>query len=103
MSPIKDVSDIRQMPTAREVPAAEEGPPPEPVEEKTPDDVTEDDVPDMNAVFRICFHFWEMQPIEIYGQLGYRTQVDAFTAMKTPRQAWEAWLTIKNIKQPKKE
>jgi len=78
----------------------EEAPPAEPVEEKTPDDVTEDDVPDMNAVFRVCWHFWEMQPVEVCGQLGYKTTMDALAAGVKP---WDAWLTIKGIKQPKKE
>ena len=73
-------------------------PPPEPVEEKTPDDVTEDDVPDMNAVFRICWHFWEMQPIEVCGQFGYKNTMDLLGAKMSP---WEAWLTIKSLKQPK--
>jgi hypothetical protein len=76
----------------------EEMPPPEPVEEKTPDDVTEDDVPDMNAVFRICWHFWEMQPIEVCGQFGYKNTMDLLGAKMSP---WEAWLTIKGLKQPK--
>ncbi|GAI78446.1 unnamed protein product [marine sediment metagenome] len=79
----------------------EEGAPPvEPAEEKTPDDVTEDDVPDINAVLRVCFHFWQMQPVEVCGQLGYKTVMDLFSSGKSP---WEAWLTIKGIKQPKKE
>ena len=78
--------------------AEEETPPTESVEEKTPDDVTEDDVPDMNAVFRICWHFWEMQPIEVCGQLGYKTTMDLLGAKISP---WEAFLTIKNLKQPK--
>jgi len=46
----------------------EEEPPAGPTEEKTPDDITEDDVPDINSVFRICFYFWQMQPIAICGQ-----------------------------------
>jgi len=78
----------------------EEAPPAEPTEEKTPDDVTEDDVPDMNAVFRVCWHFWNMQPVEVCGQLGYRTVMDAASAGVKP---WEAFLTIKGIKQPEKE
>jgi len=76
----------------------EEAPPAEPKEEKTPDDVTEDDVPDMNAVFRVCWHFWEMQPVEVCGQLGYRTTMDLLAAGVSP---WQAWLTIKGLKQTK--
>jgi len=73
--------------------------PAEPREEKTPDDITEDDVPDMNAVVRVCFHFWQMQPVEVCGQLGYKTMVDLDASRTTP---WEAWLTIKQLKQPPK-
>jgi hypothetical protein len=73
----------------------EEVPPAEPREEKTPDDVTEDDVPDINAVLRVCFHFWEMQPVEVCGQLGYKTMMDLRTSGMKP---WDAWLTIKNLK-----
>jgi len=74
--------------------------PPEPIEGKTPDDITEGDVPDMNAVFRICFLFWQLQPIEVCGQLGYNSTMDLLAASISP---WEAWLTIKELKQPKKE
>jgi len=75
--------------------ATEEVPPGEPVAEKTTDEVTEDDVPDLQAVFRLCFHFWKMQPLEVCRELGYKTTVDA--AGVNP---WEAWLTIKGLKQP---
>jgi len=78
----------------------EEAPPSEPEEEKTPDDVTEDDVPDMNAVLRVCWYYWQMQPVEICGQLGYKTALDLFTSGLKP---WDAFLTIKNLKQPKEE
>ena len=77
-----------------------ESAPPEPIDEKTPDDITEDDVPDLNAVYRICFHFWQMQPIEVCGQFGYSSQMDMLAARISP---WEAWLTIKDFKQPRKE
>jgi len=72
--------------------------PSEPVEEKTPDDITEDDVPDINAVFRVCWHFWKMQPVEVCRELGYRTVMDIITAGIKP---WDAFLIIKGIKQPK--
>ena len=74
--------------------------PSEPIEEKTPDDVTEDDVPDIYAVLRVCFHFWQMQPIEVCGQLGYKTMMDLKASGISP---WTAWLTIKDLKQLKKE
>ncbi len=77
--------------------AGKERAPAEPREEKTPDDITEDDVPDMNAVVRVCFHFWQMQPVEVCGQLGYKTMIDLNASGISP---WEAWLTIKQLKQP---
>jgi len=77
--------------------AGKGGAPAEPREEKTPDDVTEDDVPDMNAVVRVCFRFWQMQPVEICGQLGYKTMIDLNASGISP---WEVWLTIKQLKQP---
>ena len=77
--------------------AGKERAPAEPREKKTPDDIAEDDVPDMNAVVRLCFTFWEMQPVEICGQLGYKTMIDLNKSKITP---WEAWLTIKLLKQP---
>jgi hypothetical protein len=80
--------------------AGKERAPAEPREEKAPDDVTEDDVPDMNAVVRVCFHFWEMQPVEVCGQLGYKTMIDLKASGMSP---WEAWLTIKQLKQPPPE
>ncbi len=61
-------------------PETEPAPPPEVEEEKTPDDVTEDDIANMNAVFRICWHFWEMQPIDVCWELGYRTTMDLLAA-----------------------
>jgi len=79
--------------------AGKERAPAEPRNEKTPDDITEDDVPDMNAVVRICFHFWEMQPVEICGQFGYKTMTELNASGISP---WEAWLTIKELKQPQK-
>jgi hypothetical protein len=80
--------------------AEEEAPPAERAEEKTPDDVTEDDVPDMNAIFRVCFHFWQMQPVEVCGQLGYKTVMDLTSSRMSP---WGAWLNIKSIKESKGE
>ncbi|GAJ03149.1 unnamed protein product, partial [marine sediment metagenome] len=56
-----------------------------------------DDVPDINAVVRVCFHFWKMQPVEICGEFGYKTMTDLNASEISP---WEAWLTIKQLKQP---
>jgi len=76
--------------------AQKETPPPE-LEEKTPNDVIEDDVPDLDAVFRIAWHFWQMQPVEVCGQLGYKTTMDLYEAKPNP---WDSFLTIKGYKQP---
>jgi len=88
-----------QKPVEAEPGAGKEEAPAEPGEEKTPDDITEDDVPDMNAVVRVCFHFWQMQPVEICGEFGYKTMKELNDSRTTP---WEAWLTIKQLKQPQK-
>jgi len=80
-----------------EAEAGKERAPAEPREEKTPSDITEDDVPDMNAVVRVCFHFWQMQPVEVCGQFGYKTMIELNASGISP---WEAWLTIKELKQP---
>jgi len=77
--------------------AAKERAPVAPEEEKTPGDITEDDVSDMNAVVRFCFHFWQMQPVEVCGQIGYKTMADLNDSKISP---WEAWLAIKLLKQP---
>ena len=74
--------------------------PPEPSDEKTPDDVVAEDVPDLNALFRICFHFWQMQPDKVCRQLGYKNQMDAHSTGINP---WEAFLTIKRLKQEKND
>ncbi len=88
-----------QKPVEAEPGAGKEEAPAEPGEEKTPDDITEDDVPDMNAVVRVCFHFWQMQPVEICGEFGYKTMTDLKSSRMAP---WDAWLTIKHLKQPEK-
>ncbi|MBA7547944.1 hypothetical protein ES705_40385 [subsurface metagenome] len=72
--------------------AAEEAPPAEPTEEKTPDDVVAEDIPDLNALFRICFHFWGMQPEQVCKELGYKSMMDV---AESP---WECWLKIKAVK-----
>ena len=79
---------------------AEEAPPPEAIEEKTPDDVVAEELPDLNALFRICLHFWKMQPDAVCKELGYKNMMDAYSAQISP---WEAFLTIRNLKQPRKE
>jgi len=104
--PLTELQNVNS-PTKRTQPEIEatkhgndEWPPTEPVEEKTPDDVTPEDVPDLNAVFRVCFHFWQVPPEAICKQLGFKNIKDAFTARISP---WDTFLTIKSWKQPKTE
>ncbi|MBA7577186.1 hypothetical protein ES708_19032 [subsurface metagenome] len=40
-----------------------------------------------------------MQPVEICGEFGYKTMKELNDSRTTP---WEAWLTIKQLKQPQK-
>lgn len=61
-------------------------------ETKSPDDVTEDDIPDLNALCKACFHFWGMQPADVWKELGYKSQFDVNESV------WECWLKIKAIK-----
>ncbi len=58
-------------------------------ETKSPDEVTEDDIPDLNALAKICFHLWGMQPADVWRELGYKSMMDV---TQTP---WECWLQIK--------
>ncbi len=97
---LAEAEAAKQPPTA---PSKEEAPPPPPEEEKTPDDVVEDDVPDYNALFRICFQFWKnkdgkpMQPIDVARELGYGNTMDLFSLKQT---AWQSFQAIKAAKMP---
>ncbi|KKN59519.1 hypothetical protein LCGC14_0541330 [marine sediment metagenome] len=71
--------------------------PAEPVVKKPASDINEDDVPTMDAVIRFCSHFWGMKPVELCGELGYKTMAELKDSRITP---WVAWLTIKQLKQP---
>lgn len=62
---------------------------------KSPDDVTEDDVPDLNALCRICFHFYGLQPADVWRELGYKSMLDV---TESP---WDSWLKIKAVKTDK--
>ena len=70
----------------------------EPAEKKTPDDVVAEDIPDLNALFRVCFYFWQMQPDEVCRQLGSKDPWDAYFAGVNP---WQAFLNIKKLKAEK--
>jgi len=80
-----------------EPPVVKERTPAEPVVEKPASDINKDDVPTMDAVIKFCAHFWKMKPVELCGELGYKTMAELKASRMTP---WEAWLTIKQLKQP---
>ncbi|MBA7548414.1 hypothetical protein ES705_40871 [subsurface metagenome] len=61
-------------------------------ETKSPDEVTEDDIPDLNALCRLCHHFWTMQPWQVWKELGYHSMMDVTES------AWDCWLKIKAVK-----
>ncbi len=65
------------------------------------EDVVEDDVPDINALFRVCNYFWKnqdgkpMQPADVARELGYGNTMDLYSCKQTP---WQLFLTIKVTK-----
>jgi len=61
-------------------------------ETKSPDEITEDDIPDLNALCKACFHFWGMQPTQVWKELGYSSMMDV---TESP---WECWQRIKALK-----
>lgn len=64
-------------------------------EPKTLDDVTEDDLPDLNALCRVCYKFFKLQPFQVWKELGYKSHFDVTET------AWECWQRIKAVKSPK--
>lgn len=77
--------------------AKRKAPPPEPAEGRTLESITTGDIPDLNTLPRLCYHYWQMQPVDVCGELGYKTMEDLKASGMSP---WEAWLTIKQLKQP---
>lgn len=59
---------------------------------EAPADVVEGDIPGYNALFHLCFYFFNMQPPQVVKELGYSTQLDI---SESP---WECWLKIKKVK-----
>jgi len=95
--PPEDLFPEEELVTVERVEAALAG---EPRAEKGPDEVVEDDLPDLNALFRLCYSYWKMQAVDVCQQLGYGTAMDVLTAGVS---LWESWLTIKDLKQPGRE
>ncbi len=59
--------------------------------------ITEDMVPDYPSLEPVIWNLCKMQPAELYKELGVSSRADMTI------KAWDAFLTIKNLKQPKKE
>ncbi len=70
------------------------------VKEEGTKETTEEDVPDYNTLFRICFDQWDMQPVQVAIELGYKTMMDVYEAKIT---AWQAFLVIKKVREPASE
>ncbi len=81
--------------TARAAPPPTTPPAPE-AEGKPLADITESDIPDLRALFQICFLLWEMPSIEACQQLGYGSVTDASEAGLN---LWDSWLIIKDCKE----
>ena len=59
--------------------------------DKSLDEITEGDIPSLNDVFRLCFKYWNIQPLEALKELGYKSMMDV---IESP---WECWLKIKAV------
>ena len=63
---------------------------------KTPEEVVEDDIPDVNALFKVCNALWKnkedkpMQPIDVAKELGYSNVMDLYSTKQTPWQMFQA-------------
>ena len=66
--------------------------PPAEAETKSPDEVTEEDIPDLNALCRACFHFWGLQPQQVWKELGYKTMLEVTES------AWECFQKIRAVR-----
>jgi len=66
--------------------------PPAEAEAKSPDEVTEEDIPDLNALCRACFFFWKLQPHQVWKELGYKSQLEVAES------AWECFQRIRALR-----
>jgi len=62
------------------------------LKDKTPDDITEDDLPDLNALCRVCYHFYKIQPWQVWKELGVKSRFDVTDS------PYQAFLKIKALK-----
>ncbi|MBA7658437.1 hypothetical protein ES703_66388 [subsurface metagenome] len=67
----------------------------EPATRRDPATVTEGDTPDLNALAKVCFQCWGMQPAAVWQELGYKSMLDV---AESP---WDCWLKIKAVKTDK--
>ena len=56
------------------------------------DSVTEADIPDLTTLAKLCFQFFNLQPPDVWKELGYRSMLDV------TEPPWDCWLKIKEIK-----
>lgn len=79
---------------AAEAPAADQKPPV--AKSRDPNTVKPEDVPDVNALARVCYECWGMQPTDVTKELGGGFLRDY---AKTPEEAWNCFLQIKAVKE----
>jgi len=63
-------------------------------EKKSPEEITEDDIPDLNALCKACFYFWGLQPPQVWKELGVKSQLDVTDS------PYEAFQKIKAVRRP---
>lgn len=73
------------------------GTPPAPKAEKTAAELKEADIPTLDELIKVCDRLWKLPEIEIFQELGYASRANFEEAQVST--AWEAFLTLKEIKQ----
>ena len=70
---------------------------PAPKVEKTAAELKEADIPTLDELIKVCDRLWKLPEIEIFQELGYASSANFEEAQVST--AWEAFLTLKEIKQ----
>ncbi|GAI19352.1 unnamed protein product [marine sediment metagenome] len=63
-----------------------------PAARRDPATVTKEDIPNLNALAKVCFQCWGMQPAEVWKELGYKSML---SVSESP---WDCWLKIRAVK-----
>ncbi|GAI64878.1 unnamed protein product [marine sediment metagenome] len=63
-----------------------------PAARRDPATVTKEDIPDLNALAKVCFQCWGMQPTAVWRELGYSSMLEISEG------PWDCWLKIKAVK-----